>query len=282
MDQVSDSFGDAPVRVATRPYRSTDTRQILGINFFSGGASEAVERMKNGGLLLAPSGPGLSTLPIDPAYRDALLDADVVIIDSGLLAITWNLLEGDSLSRLSGLQYFSHLVNDPGFRQPGAALYVMASETSARRNVGWLHRQGIPVDPTHVYIAPIYGDEIVDPELIERISKLRPHHVVITVGGGTQERLGLFIKKSLDYRPAVHCIGAAIAFRSGDQVYIPPIADRLALGWLMRCLWRPRRYVPRYWAARRLAWLLYRYRAQLPPPTAYPETDSSESSASIA
>jgi UDP-N-acetyl-D-mannosaminuronic acid transferase (WecB/TagA/CpsF family) len=282
MDQVSDSLGGAPVRIVTRPYRSADTRQILGINFFSGSAPEAVAKIKNGGLLLAPSGPGLSTLPMDTAYRDALLGADVVIADSGLLAITWNLLEGDSLHRLSGLKYFSHLVTDPEFRRPGAALYVMASETSARRNVAWLHSQGIPVDPAHIYIAPIYGDEIEDPELIARISALRPDNVVVTVGGGTQERLGLFIKRSLDYSPAVHCIGAAIAFCSGDQVHIPMIADRLALGWLVRCLWRPRTYVPRYWAARRLAWLLYRYRAKLPPSIGYPETDSAESSASIA
>ena len=77
-----------------------------------------------------------------------------------------------------------------------------------------------------------------DPDLLQCISGLRPRHVVITVGGAIQERLGLYIKRSLDYAPAIHCIGAAIAFRSGDQVYIPRIADRLAMGWLLWCVWR--------------------------------------------
>jgi len=54
----------------------------------------------------------------------------------------------------------------------------------------------------------------------------------VTVGGGTQERLGLYIKRNLDYLPAIHCIGAAIAFLSGDQVKIPEWVDNCTwVGW---------------------------------------------------
>jgi len=192
------------------------------------------------------------------------LEADLAIADSAFMVMLWNMLEGDRLGRLSGLEYFSHLITEPGFRQPGAAFFVMASEESARKNVSWLDSQGVRVDRAQVYIAPLYNGEVVDPILLDRISALRPRHVVIAVGGGIQERLGLYIKRSVDYLPAIHCIGAAIAFRSGDQVHIPEIADRLAMGWLLRCLWRPKTYVPRYWSARKLAWLLFRYRRELP------------------
>jgi UDP-N-acetyl-D-mannosaminuronic acid transferase (WecB/TagA/CpsF family) len=88
---------------------------------------------------------------------------------------------------------------------------------------------------------------------------------VVTIGGGTQERLGLYLKQNLSYLPAIHCIGAAIAFLSGDQVHIPVFADKLYLGWLYRCISDPRRYVPRYWEARRLLGLMVRYRSELPP-----------------
>lgn len=282
MDRVSNDGGGATLALSACPDGLADSRQILGIRFFSGGASEAVERMRAGGLLVAPAAPALSTLPLDKAYRDALLEADVAIVDSGLMAILWNLLEGDTIGRLSGLEYFSRLVDDPEFRQPGAALYVMASAESADKNVAWLVEQGIPVDPDQVYIAPIYGNDVADPDLVARISGLHPKHVVVTVGGGIQERLGLYVKQSLDYAPAIHCIGAAIAFRSGDQVYIPALADRLSLGWLLRCLWRPRSYVPRYWAARKLAWLIYRYRTELPPMQRIAPAPAGESSTSIA
>ena len=282
MDRVSNDVGGAPLNVAAHSYRPAGSRQILGIQFFPGGATEAVERMRCGGLLVAPAAPALISLSVDPAYREALLKADVAIADSALMAFLWNLLEGDNLGRLSGLEYFTQLLNDSEFRQPGATLYVMASPESACKNVAWLGSQGIAVNADQVYVAPMYGNDVTDAELIQRISGLRPRHVVVTVGGGIQERLGLYIKRSLDYAPAIHCIGAAIAFRSGDQVYIPPIADRLALGWLLRCLWRPKSYVPRYWAARRLAWLLYRYRTELPPMEREPQTKPAESSASVA
>jgi UDP-N-acetyl-D-mannosaminuronic acid transferase (WecB/TagA/CpsF family) len=94
----------------------------------------------------------------------------------------------------------------------------------------------------------MYGGKVEDKELIERLQALRPKHVVITVGGGTQERLGLYLKRNLDYLPAIHCIGAAIAFLSGDQVRIPEWADRFYPGWLFRCMSSPRRYVPRYFS----------------------------------
>lgn len=282
MDRVPNDVGRAPLSGAVPGYRSSAPRQILGVRFFSGDATEAVERMRSGGLLVAPAAPALTALPSDRHYREAILAADVAIVDSALMAIVWNLLEGDNLRRLSGLEYFSHLVNDSEFRQPRAALYVMASDESASKNLAWLAEQGISVGPEQFYVAPMYGNDVVDLELLRRISELHPRHIVVTLGGGVQERLGVYLKRSLDYAPAIHCIGAAIAFRSGDQVSIPPIADRLALGWLLRCLWRPRSYVPRYWAARKLAWLLYRHRTELPPLSGYGEGGAAESSASIA
>ena len=103
-----------------------------------------------------------------------------------------------------------------------------------------------------------------DPALLDRLDLLRPQHVIATIGGGTQERLGLYLKRNLSYLPAIHCIGAAIAFLSGDQVYIPVWADKLYLGWLFRSVAEPRRYIPRYWAARKLFMLMIRYRDDLP------------------
>jgi UDP-N-acetyl-D-mannosaminuronic acid transferase (WecB/TagA/CpsF family) len=110
----------------------------------------------------------------------------------------------------------------------------------------------------------MYGSEIADEVLLERLRRHRPRRVIVTIGGGTQERLGLYLKRNLEYLPAIHCIGAAIAFLSGDQIRIPIWADRAYLGWLFRCISNPRRYVPRYWGARKLIGLLLKYRSRLP------------------
>ena len=197
-------------------------------------------------------------------YREALTGADMAIADSAFMVLVWNMVARDSIRRLSGLKYLRALLLEQDVRHPGNTFWVMAGPASARKKLQWLQSEGIAVPTECVYEAPMYGDKIEDQELIDRLNKLRPRHVVVTIGGGTQERLGLYLKRHLDYLPAVHCIGAAIAFLSGDQVRIPLWADRLYLGWLFRCLSSPRRYIPRYWSAPQLIPLIWRYRDRLP------------------
>lgn len=244
--------------------RRGNTRQILGIRFHAGDVRSALERMADGGLLVVPAAPALKDMATHAEYRAALLDADVAITDSAFMVLIWNLMERDRLPRVSGLAYLRALLEREDARRPGNTLWVMAGRSSAEKNVEWLKSQGIEVPEECVYLAPMYGDPIEDEALVERLESLRPQHVVITVGGGTQERLGAYLKHRLNYRPALHCIGAAIAFLSGDQVHIPVWADRLYLGWLFRCLSSPKRYVPRYLSAPQLLPLLWRYRSRLP------------------
>jgi len=241
-------------------------RQILGVNFYVGDAQGAIGRMAKGGLLVVPSAPTLKDIASIDTYREALLNADLAITDSALMVLVWNFLQGDSIPRLSGFQYLQELLQQDDVRASGNTLWVMAGSASSKNNLDWLNSEGIEVPPEFVYQAPMYGGKIEDKELIDKLQLLRPKHVMITVGGGTQERLGLYLKRNLDYLPAMHCIGAAIAFLSGDQVRIPDWADRLFLGWFFRCLSSPRRFVPRYLSASQLVPLLWRYRDRLPVP----------------
>lgn len=239
-------------------------RQILGVNFYVGDVPGAIRRLERGGLLVVPAAPALKDVAWNDDYREALTNADVAITDSAFMVLVWNFLEGDSIPRLSGLKYLKGLLQEDEVRAPGNTFWIMAGSGSSQKNLDWLRSEGIEVPQKCVYHAPMYGSKVEDKELIERLQALRPKHVVITLGGGTQERLGLYLKRNLDYLPAIHCIGAAIAFLSGDQVRIPEWADRLYLGWLFRCISSPRRYVPRYFSAPQLVPLLWRYRDQLP------------------
>jgi N-acetylglucosaminyldiphosphoundecaprenol N-acetyl-beta-D-mannosaminyltransferase len=240
-------------------------RRILGIDFFCGTVHEAIERMKRGGLLVVPAAPALKDLPYNCQYREALLNADLAITDSAFMVLVWNFLQNDDVCRVSGLGYLRELLQQPDIGIPENTVWIMANAASARRNLNWLARQGIQVPVDAVHCAPYYQGDIEDAELIEKITRLKPKHVVITVGGGTQERLGLYLKRNLAYLPAIHCIGAAIAFLSGDQVHIPVWADKYYLGWLFRSLSDPRRFIPRYWDARALFGLMFRFRDALPP-----------------
>jgi N-acetylglucosaminyldiphosphoundecaprenol N-acetyl-beta-D-mannosaminyltransferase len=239
-------------------------RQILGIHFFAGDATGAVEKISQGGLLVVPAAPALKDLATNSNYREALLNSDLAITDSSFMVLLWNWLERDSVSRLSGLEYLRALLLQPEVREPDSTFWIMAGVESRERNLRWLRTEGISVTPEYVYCAPMYGESISDETLLQKLNTLRPRHIVVTIGGGTQERLGLYLKRNLAYRPSIHCIGAAIAFLSGDQVRIPAWADKFYLGWFLRCLSAPKLYVPRYWSARKLLPLMVRYRSRLP------------------
>ncbi len=243
----------------------SQTHRILGIDFFDGSAKAAIEIMRSGGLLVVPAAPALKDLDRNPGYRESLLNADLALTDSSFMVLIWNRLQSTPIKRLSGLEYLRELLLQSDVRQPGKTLWIMASPVSAQRNLTWLKGQGITIPEDHIYMAPMYGcGPISDPELVELLNRLRPQHIIVTVGGGTQERLGLYLKRNLTCRPAIHCIGAAIAFLSGDQIHIPVWADRFYLGWLLRSLSEPKRYIPRYLDAFQLFPLMRRYRDRLP------------------
>jgi len=244
-----------------------DFRHILGIRFLNGTTDEAVSIAMRGGLIVAPSAPVLLALKDDPVHRTAVANSGLAITDSGLMVLLWKLMTGDTIKRVSGLAYLKRLLEMPQMREPGCMFWVMPNKTSMQRNLAWLQSKGFPLTEDDCYLAPRYEaktGEIADTALLAILQSKRPTQVIMAVGGGTQERLGAFLCRNLDYHPAIHCTGAAIGFLSGDQVRIPMWADRFRLGWLCRCLHDPRRFVPRYWEARKLVRLMFDYHGHLP------------------
>jgi len=240
-------------------------RQILGVRFFVGDAPEAVAIGLRGGLVVVPAAPALLELRRDPEYRRALLEADLALTDSGFLVLLWNVFMRDRIHRVSGLEYLKLLLEGADFREPGTAVWVMPTQASLERNVAWLKAQGHPVRREDCYLAPRYaGKMVIDDALVKLVNERRARHVIIGLGGGVQEKLGLYLKGRCNGQPAIHCIGAAIGFLSGDQVRIPDWADRWFLGWLFRCWSNPGRFVPRYAKALQLSFILWHYRSRLP------------------
>lgn len=242
-----------------------NSRKILGIEFFAGSAAEAVQRSLPGGLVVVPAAPALVEMVADKSYREALLGADLVLTDSGFMVLVWNWMKSDRLRRVSGLEYLKLLLDQPSVLCPGAVLWVMPSIRSRDRNLAWLQSRGMNFTSEDCHVSPVYDRQRVeDAELLARVHQRRPRHIIVGLGGGTQEKLGLYLKQHCEYLPAIHCIGAAIGFLSGDQVAIPDWADRWYLGWLFRCISQPRRFIPRYLRALRLLSLLIRNQERLP------------------
>lgn len=255
----------APSQPAS-PVASSPVRRILGVDFFVGTIEQATDRAVAGGLVVAPSAPGLAVdLLKSPSYREALTTADLAITDSGYMVMLWRLLTREKLPRHSGLKLIRAVLAREDLKAPGAIFWVMPSAEECARNLAWLRAQGFATTEADTYLAPHYKPgPIHDAELLARIEARRPRVVMLAIGGGVQERLGLGLRAGLSCRPGILCLGAAIAFLTGGQANIPPWADRLVLGWLLRLLSSPRKFWRRYWEALRLATILNRYRERLP------------------
>ena len=241
-------------------------QQILGIRFFDGDVEEAVAVMSgHGGFLVAPSGTCFARLREDESYRRAILAADLAIADSGFMVLMWRLSQRKKIRRISGLKYLKQLLAKLKSEETPEIFWVLPSKRALQKLLDWSRRETFAVKIDNCYVAPQYGRQIEDRHLIALIEKRHPAHVVIAVGSGSQEKLAYFLTRNLSYRPAIHCIGAALGFVTGDQIAIPDWADRVYLGWLLRLLAQPHVFAPRLWRTRNLPWLIWKYGEQMPP-----------------
>jgi N-acetylglucosaminyldiphosphoundecaprenol N-acetyl-beta-D-mannosaminyltransferase len=241
------------------------TLKILGINFINEPVQKVVEILKNGGLLVVPAAPALINIKKDPDYYKALASADVVIADSGYMVLLWNLFHREKIKKISGLAFLKEFINDEQIKASSDVMLVDPKANEAQHNLNYLRSLGYNVQDGISYLAPMYKkDHVEDSKLLQIIENKRPAHIIINLGGGTQEKLGAYLKENLSYRPAIICTGAAIAFLTGQQARIPTWGDRFFLGWLFRCIRNPKLYVPRYLKAFQLAAFMFRYGQQQP------------------
>jgi exopolysaccharide biosynthesis WecB/TagA/CpsF family protein len=240
--------------------QSLNSIKILGISFLKGNVYDVLKGLKNGGLLVVPAAPALSNIKNDASYYDALLTADIVIPDSGYMSLIWNLFHREKITRISGLKFLTEFLNDKEVSSDLRILLVNPNKSEAEANLAYLRSRGYDLSDDISYLAPHYTEPIVeDKSLLHFIEEKRPKYVVINIGGGTQEKLGAYLKKNLSYSPAIICTGAAISFLTGRQARIPAWADKLYLGWLYRCIQKPSVFIPRYFKAFKLALFIFRY-----------------------
>jgi len=233
---------------------------ILGIKFFTGDLEELLE-ICAGCFVVVPAAPALVDLPRDTAYREAVEKSDFAITDSGFMLLLWKAFTGQSLIRISGLKFLRGLLAGGELKEPGTTFWVMPSVAEMETNLAWLNQNGFPVEREDCFVAPMYPKgPLTDAELLRRIEVRKPRYIIVNLGGGVQERLGYYLKRNLSHRPAILCLGAAIAFITGLQSHIPAWADASMLGWLFRCVQAPRKFIPRYVKALRLIGLVARYR----------------------
>ena len=241
--------------------------RILGLSFFNGTTQDAVEHFrKTGGLLVAPASPALLKLNHDEEYRRALQHADFAIADSELLVVVWRLATGRKLRKISGISYLRYLLQH-GISKSGGVFWVVSSDSAKKKAFPWLVANGVLVEEQDFYVAANREARAEDYALLMEIEKRQPRDVIIAMGAGVQERLGLYLRDYLHCqpRPNIHCVGAALGFLTGDQPPISDWSDQHNIGWLPRLWSQPRMLIPRIGIAFALIAMVLKYRSELPP-----------------
>jgi len=243
------------------------TKEVLGIPFFQGTLKKACDSARKGGLIVAPSGPGMAQDLIGTkGYAVALKCADLILLDSGLIALWSRFFFKETLFRLSGLLFLNTYLDQTDWKNE-KSFWIMPDKIQAYGMLKWLQEKyGTLIDDDCIYIAPQYSQNgsIVDENLFHHIITTNPDNVIIQLGGGVQERLGYALKSKLHAKTTILCTGAALAFLSGQQTKIPLWIDRLFMGWALRCLTKPQVFIPRYIRALKLIYLLARYGSKSP------------------
>jgi len=212
----------------------------------------------NGGLFVFPAAPALANIDTNYNYYKALKHADYALFDSAFFRLLLFLFYNIKATKFSGLTFIVYFINFLKNNRSLKIFFVEASKKQAIKNKIYLKKNKIY--NFKQYIAPQYlTNDITDKELVKQINLYKPDFVILNLGGLTQEVLGSYLKYNLHNKTNILCLGAALAFRSGNQGYIPLIVDKINLAWLFRCIYNPKTFIVRYLSAFKLFFIIWSY-----------------------
>ena len=224
--------------------------KIFDIIFIDANYNYLKKLLDKGGLLVAPSGPGLASIKNDIKYYHSLKNANIVLFDSSYLCLLLKIIKNINVKKFSGLLFLKKFLSS--LKNTKEKIFLVdPSESESNANKKYFKK--LNINKIYQYVSPIYKkDKIFDIKLLNRIKKIRPKYIIINLGGNVQEVLGYYLKKNLNYKPSIICTGAAIAFLTKKQAQIPDFLDKLHLGWMVRCIFNPLKFIPRYLTAFKL------------------------------
>jgi UDP-N-acetyl-D-mannosaminuronic acid transferase (WecB/TagA/CpsF family) len=214
-----------------------------GITFHNYDFDKLLSIVNEGGYLVAPAASALTNINKDNKYHESLIKSDVAILDSGFFCILLRIFKGKKVTKYSGYLFLKNFLN-LNFNKETNFFIIDPNLEESKANISYLNSKNI----TNIknYIAPKYDNKIIiDNNLLEEIIKFRPRYIIINLGGGIQESLANYIKNNCDFKVSILCTGAAISFLTKKQAPINDFGDKLYLGWFMRILYNPKKFLMR-------------------------------------
>ena len=213
--------------------------------------SEFASIIKKPGLFVFPSGPGIASIKDNFKYYNSLRKADYVFFDSGYFVLLLKLFKKINVDRFSGYKFLKHFFKYLKKNKNKSIFCIDPNIKFSKSNKVYLKKLG--VKKVYNYLAPKYDpNNLSDANLLNEIKKKKPNFIMTNIGGGTQEILGVYLKKNLKFKTNILCTGGAISFFTGDQAPINDLIDKFYLGWLVRLIFNPIIFSSRYFYALKL------------------------------
>ena len=229
------------------------------ITFYNVELNDLDKLFKKKGLFLFPSGPGLTSIESEKEYHNALKNSDINFFDSGYFVLLLKLLKNIKVNKCSGYLFIKYFLEYLKYSKTN--IKIMSVDPSKNLSTSikrFLLKDYLKKKQLINYVAPFYNNHnITDPTLLKIIKKKKPRFIIINIGGGIQELLGLYLKKNLNYKPTIICTGGALMFLTGDQAPISVSLDRFYLGWFVRILYNPKTFLVRYIKAFKLFYIVW-------------------------
>ena len=183
------------------------------------------------------------------------------MFDSGYLCLLLRILKGIKVKKFSGFKFLNEFLLNLSKKNKKKIYLIDPSYKQSMINKNYL--RSIKINKIYQYVSPIYKkNRIYDLKLVNKINKIKPKYIMINLGGGTQEVLGNYLKKKLNYKPSIICTGAAISYFTKQQAPLTNFLDNIFLGWLVRIIFNPIIFLPRYLLAFKLFFLVWNAKIQ--------------------
>ena len=197
------------------------------------------------GFFVFPAGPALATIQNSNIYYKAIRKADLVFFDSGFFVLLLKIFKNIDVDKFSGFKFLNLFFTYLKKNKKTSVLCIDPNSKFSKSNKSYLKKLGIK--KTYNFLAPKYDpNNLSDKRLLKLINKIKPNFILTNIGGGTQEVLGMYLKKNLKFRTTILCTGGAISFFTGDQAPINTFVDKFYLGWLVRLIFNPITFLKRY------------------------------------
>ena len=197
------------------------------------------------GFFVFPSGPALASIDKSNYYYKSIQQADLVFFDSGFFVLLLKIFKNINVNKFSGYKFLDLFFKYLRKNKQKSIYCIDPNLNFSISNKKYFKNLG--VKKIYNFLAPKYNPNILsDKKLLNSINKIKPNFIITNIGGGTQEVLGLYLKKNLKFKTTILCTGGAISFFTGDQAPINNFIDKFYLGWLIRLIFNPLIFSKRY------------------------------------